>query len=506
MKTSPSLTTCCTLFVLLGGLSLAACDTASVTEETPDRGDLQVRYIQRLPEIGFVWGSTNPTVEGWPAVGQEVVWQAHVKSWSPNDREGIVYKWYLDDVEVSSGTVAIPAQAEVTLDYPWTWTFDRHELALVLDPEDAVAETQEQNNRLAFYTDALTVGFYVEQRFYDVLLNRWDDWLQGEISRWNAMLETALYPETPEGVLDRVRIDKITIIADGALPTATSSTCPNEQDRTVDMQWGYPASQAATYREIFNSGAVESTLHELGHARYLIDVYAFDVLHGVRGDSVAIQENGDSIVGTARLPSLGKISSTNSMGIQEEGEILHRTALTGLMNSTSSRNYDHMDRYSAAAMNLITGHRATVGNCNPPENIGVFINDLPADNRLTVKDQSSQLLVGANVLIYQAQPNPGGLYGKSYDDVPDLTFTTDDNGQVLLGRNPFNSNGSIVHDPREGSTMVALVRVEHGGKVGYAFLEAAWFNLAYWQGHAELGEYEIEFNLVGTTAAAKNAR
>ena len=54
--------------------------------------------------------------------------------------------------------------------------------------------------------------------------------------------------------------------------------------------------------------------------------------------------------------------------------------------------------------------------------------------------------------------------------------------------------------------MVALVRVEHDGKVGYAFLEAGWFNLAYWQGHTEQGEYEIEFNLIGTTAAAKNAR
>ena len=93
MKTTSSLTIACTLLVLMAGLLLAACDSAPVTDEIPpsvdpppeetlppnpppptdDGGDLQIRYIQRLPEIDFVWGSTNPSVEGWPALGQEAI-------------------------------------------------------------------------------------------------------------------------------------------------------------------------------------------------------------------------------------------------------------------------------------------------------------------------------------------------------------------------------------------------------------------------------------------------
>src|SRR5215216_1524552 len=33
-------------------------------------GELTIQYIQRLPLIDFVWQSANPTVDGWPAVGQ----------------------------------------------------------------------------------------------------------------------------------------------------------------------------------------------------------------------------------------------------------------------------------------------------------------------------------------------------------------------------------------------------------------------------------------------------
>jgi len=65
------------------------------------------------------------------------------------------------------------------------------------------------------------------------------------------MLANAIYPETPKGVRDRVRLDKITVVPDGALPLvpltgidqpgAGSSTHPNRNDRRVDMQWGFPA-------------------------------------------------------------------------------------------------------------------------------------------------------------------------------------------------------------------------------------------------------------------------
>jgi len=211
-----------------------------------------------LPEIDYVWGSTNPAVEGWPAVGQAVIWQAHIKNWANSQRE-VAYKWYLDGQEVAAGTVDMSASAEDSVDFEWNWTFERHVLTFVIDPDNLIEEEEEVNNSLSIYTDAITVGFYVEQSVYDyfrehqhklgVGSNSWEDWAQRQIIRWNEMLANAIYPETPNGVLDRVRLDKITVVADGALPLvpidhidqqgAGAETHPNISDRTVDMQWGF---------------------------------------------------------------------------------------------------------------------------------------------------------------------------------------------------------------------------------------------------------------------------
>jgi hypothetical protein len=37
---------------------------------------------------------------------------------------------------------------------------------------------------------------------------------------------------------------------------------------------------------------------------------------------------------------------------------------------------------------------------------------------------------------------------------------------------------------------------EHEGKAGYGFLEAAEFNYQYWQGHTDLGHYEMRMPLI----------
>ncbi len=367
-----------------------------------DGGDLSIGWISRSPAIDYVWGSTNPTRDGWPAVGQRVTWQAHVKNWSKNNRQSVAYRWMLDGVAVDSGKVEMPANSEKTVDYPWDWKFARHELKFVIDPANAVKEEEERNNDLLIYTDAITVGFYVEQSVYDYFRqhqrklklgsateagsNTWEDWAQRHIRKWNEMLAKAIYPETPQGVLDRVRLDKITVVPDGALPLvpltgitqpdASPSTHPNRDDHTVDMQWGFPAeilkssfyddlTTAQDYNPFYYHGAL---VHELGHARYLVDVYAFRVYHGVAGEIVEIQENGINIAGTKYMP--GSTIIYNG----ERGLVLFRTPLQGLMNAT----WTYMDRYSAVAMNLIAGHRATRGNYNEPDNIGVFLNDLPA--------------------------------------------------------------------------------------------------------------------------------
>jgi len=500
---------------------LSACGDGSPAEPTQGQdgesqdtvsGDLIIRYIERLPEIEYVWGSDNPTRDGWPAPGSQVQWQAHVLNRALDAQKGVGYRWTLDGAVVDSGRVDLPTDGEATVAYPWTWTFDRHTLGFQIDPENEVDE-ETRNDTLTIFTDALSVGFYVEQSLYRLFAihqadlgigsTSFEDWAQRQIRRYNEMFAAATYPETPDGVLDRYRLDKITLVADSALPLVPvpdsltdfnlSEAVPNLGDRTVDLQWGFPSwltspytdhTSLATYNQFYYSGFVQ---HEMGHARYLFDVYSLDVYDGTSGSRVDITENGERVAGSIYMP--GTRTTVNG----QEGWYLYQTQ-RGLMNA----QWTYVDRHSAGALNRIAGQRATRGNYNCPENCAIYLNDLPAENRLTVTSEGVPL-GGASVQIYRSDRNPAidtltGYYKKYYDDTPDMDLLADDQGRVLLGRDPFSDGKGIVSlDDFVNGTVI--VRVEHDGKVGYGFVDVTALNQAYWRGETDLADYTLNLTL-----------
>jgi hypothetical protein len=451
--------------------------------------DLDVGWISRAPEIEYVWGSSDPSREGWPQVGQEVVWQANVKNWSRHDLQNVEYIWSLDGVKVASGVVDIPASSYATVDYPWVWTFERHVLRFTIDPRHLIDDEQEElgtNNLLDVYTNAITIGFYVEESICDLFrsneialpagVKSIEDWLQRQIKKWNSMAGRAIYPETPSGVLDRIRIDKIDILPDGSI---TGFYCPEKEDRTIDLQWGIPAEMFDAASIFYRNDDLDyygnTMLHELGHARYLVDIYAFDLYDGYRSQSISIEEEGKRVAGSKYMPYVGPLRQ------------VYDSPEHGIMKR---QGYTFFSRYSATALNLIAGHRAVLGNCNAPENLGSYLLDLPAQNRLTVKDESGDTLRYADIKIYQFTNR--GYYDKRFDDIPDVELVTDTAGRALLGKDPFNLTN--LH-PTAPSTII--IRVEHDGKVGYGFLESRLFNMEYWRGNTELGEYELVVELLG---------
>lgn len=129
------------------------------------------------------------------------------------------------------------------------------------------------------------------------------------------------------------------------------------------MDWSYKNHTTVSNDNPFYFDG--SLLHELGHARFLIDVYGFNVKDGVwtptaildRGSNVTIMEGGQLVAGSAYMPIV-------------EWEHVFYTPMPGLMGSA----YDFVDEYSAAALNLIAAHRAVKGNTNAPGNIGAFLN------------------------------------------------------------------------------------------------------------------------------------
>lgn len=451
--------------------------------------DIDAAWIARLPRYDYEWGSTDPSVDGWPRAGQTVTWQAVVRNWFNDTLPDVKYKWYLDSVCVDSGFVTLAADTFSTVNYSWVWTFERHEIKFVIDPDATIPEEEEFNNEISIYTNSIAVGFYVEQSMYNyfrqyqrslnVHSNSWEDWAQRHVKRWNFMFANAFYPEAPNGVQDRIRLDKVTIVPDGSLPLVSGwlpTNAPNANDRTIDLQWGFVSeglsgSFYSDHKNINDNNPFYfegSLFHELGHARYLIDVYGFNVHDDGNGSTIGIRENGQL---------------ATSLGLIPEN---YYTSIRGLMNS----QYTYIDRYSAACLNLITGHRAIYGNYNAPNNIGVFMDDLPAKNIFLVKDSQGNILSNASIKIYQSTGNAGQWYGKYYDDLPDLVLSTDSSGFVNVGRCPFSSDGFMEHTYGK-SNAVMIIRVEKDGKVGYAFFESMWFNLQYWTGNVLSANYEI---------------
>jgi hypothetical protein len=451
--------------------------------------DLTVGWISRSPDIDYVWNSSNPRVEGWPAEGSTVTWRANVRSWF-DQPQNVAYVWRLDGRELARGTATIAPNAITAIDLPRAWTFARHRLSIELDSDHGLAEESETNDSLEIYTDALSVGIWVERGFYDwfrahqndlgIGSTSFENWAQRIIELYNDMAAMAIYEETPEGVLDRWRLQKIVVVPDGALPLVpppglgvkagepNGSTHPDMSDRSVDLQIGFQSVNLFDYQNtreasVFNPFHIAPVfIHELGHARYLTDVYAFSVGHQPPGRTIEV----------AGVPQLSDV---------------YRTPEQGLMN----RDYTFIDRYSAVALNRIAGARATVGNYNDPENVGSFLNDLPSQNRLTIRDADGNLLRNAKVDIYQPIPlEANSWYAARWDDHADLHLQTDANGQVLVGRSPFSPDGHVMNYWR-GSTTTVIVRVEKDGVVRFGYLESRLFNLAYWRGNTLFADHEL---------------
>ncbi len=472
-----------------------ACRTQRIFVVDGASADLGVAYIKRLPEIDYVENSSQPDVDGWPAAGQQITWRAYVYNNSLSAQNNVSYQFLLNGTVVHSGTVNIAANGLTAIDFNTSWSFDRSELKFEIDADNQIAESSESNNVVSTWTDAISLNLYVEQPVFDYFranqykLNvgsiTWYDWAQQlHIKRWNEMFDSAVFPETPNGVFDRIRVDSIIVVPENALPLAGGlpSNNPNVNDFTVDLQWGFASSLIAPNNSFYsNHTAISdensfyfegSLMHELGHARYLVDGYGFNV-HTQDGQTLFVEEDGVNIAGTDYMPYVGS------------GNMVYQHPHEGLMSS----DYTKIDRYSAAMLNRIEGQRAVCGNMNLPCNAGIYLDELPQNNQFILKDQAGNLLQNATVDVYQTEVRSGGFYLKTIDNTPDLHFTTGTDASFTTGRNPFNDG--VLNQPTDA---VILIRVETATHIGYEFFDASWCNLAYYSGATQNASYDISYD------------
>lgn len=472
--------------------------------------DIEIAYIERLPRIDYPPADNEDPRAGWPKPGAEVTWRGHLYNWGTSAVDAR-YIWKLDGRVVNEGEVTIPVGPPhtdfTTVDLPWKWEFARHDVTLTIRPTAPLDELNAVNNELTIQTDAITVGFYVEQSIWEFHhehqyrlptrdANSFAGWSQRMMARWNNMFREAVFPGIfPDGIVERVRLDRLVIVPDFALPLAGGipSNNPNLADKTIDMQWGHeeitirpPYHLPAKHwwspdrtLNVFASGRVDAEkedppfwcglgfIHEMAHARYLVDAYGFNV-HTGHGENLSertipIKVDGKPLFGTY---------------MRWEDDIQHWRKYPGQMGG----DYWHWSLFDAMCWNRRAGWRARGGNCNSPPTIGEFLQDIPTRCIYKYVDQAGNPLANADVRIYQARGTGKDWYSKLYPAEPDLRATTASDGTLILDRTLWSADGVIRHTYGHANG-VALVQVIHDGQHYFLFEEVTDANIAYNLGH-----------------------
>lgn len=498
-----------------GACAYADCDPLPPNPgDDPCADDLSVAWISRSPRLPFDPDAADPTVQGWPSVGEPVTWTGHLRNRSGRSRSQVSYRFSLDGAVIAGGKVDVLAldAAEVSVVLPWS--FERHALRLEVDPYDTLPETSEANNALTIDTDALSIAFYVERTLHDHMdqtqfllgigSNTWEDWAQRQVRLMNQIFENSVYPGLPTGVLDRVRLDQVYVVDDGALPLvgvydkqycpdygSVGPKCighvqrtnnPDVTNRTVDLMWGFPSTLldyfGVTPQVIDTNPAYldPALLHELGHARGLPDIYRWDL----RVSQVEVEENGQRIAGTPLLP----------VAIFDQADpLLYTDPDQGLMKVHGGPNLAEkkLSLVGTLEMNQWFHERPRYGNYNAPFDYFDHVRVSPEVNVLELRDASGAPLSGATVWLYRAGTVPGG---RLMDGVEDAVLTADADGKVVVGHCPFTSQdtfeGATPKDPCAIGTGaqqgILLVRAQKDGLVGYAVVSSLDFAVAYMRG------------------------
>ena len=440
--------------------------------------DWSAGWIERTPRLPF-----DGPGGGRPAPGSAVVWRAHVRNYGTRAAPRVPCLWTLDGRTVGTGSLpGIPRFAEETATLRLEEDGRGRDLRFVVDPSGEVPETSEGNNAVTVRTDALLLGLWVERPVVDWFprvqasfgdgANGWEDWAQRQVARWNRMLAEARHPLTPEGVTDRVALDLVVVAEEGALPLGGGlpSNDPDASDRTVDLQWGFPATllDGDFYRRVGERSDANplwfegSLLHELGHARYLVDLYRLNV-HAHEVDLRA--PDGTPVAGSPLLPVVA-------------ADALRYTASGRMMAGDYAGGYGPHEAY---ALQRVAGRRARGGNRNAPPGIGEYLADLPRTCGVRVLAADGQPLDGVRIRAWRRAEGPGGR--ERFGGDPVREGETAAGGAADLspgGRDPFfegRKDGSF--DAGQG---VLLLQLSREGRTAYRFLEVVPFNLAFWGG------------------------
>ncbi len=455
-----------------------------------------------LPDWSVGWIERTPRLEydgprgGVPAEGDAVIYVAHVKNYGTRDSGRAPYLWQVDGRTVGEGFLeGLERFEEGTASLRLPWDGARHDLRFVVNPSGSIPETGRGNNEVTIQTDALRLGLWVEQPVLDHFhrvqasfrdgANGWEDWVQRQLRRWNRMLAEARGPLAPGGVTERVALDLVVVAEEGALPIrgGLPTSDPDAADRTVDLQWGFPASLLDGDRYALAGERRDDNplwfdgdlLAGLGFARYLVNLRRLDV----RASEIDLSApDGSPLAGSPWLPEV------------RAGEV--RVSDGGRRSAGDPAG--GYSPHEASALQRIAGRRPRGGNRLPPPDAGEFLSDLPRTCGIRVFAADGEPLDGVRVRLWRRTPDREGR--EVFGGEPFREFLTADGGFAdlsLSGSDPFfEGRKEGAFDPGQGTLLLELGR---GGKACFRFLEVIPFNLAYWAGEKDAHVERVSVDL-----------
>lgn len=280
----------------------------------PDLPDLDVTYIERLPRYrsnhgNLKYGGKDYPYEGiayelvtanndpmWPPEGSTATFIGHIKNHGNEPTGEFTFVWTIDGKEVKSGKgFSLKPEEEFTDKLEWKWQNGAHTVALKVDEENVLQEISERNNKLEDRTDALGFLFVVSRAAYDGFNDvrnmvdsfSLEDWVQYHVEVTNFLFMDSIYPSTPEGCLERWRIDKIAIVENEGEKFNEPAFYAEKERLQRDSKpsgvyyegvWQFPPwDQYPGRAERIDWGLI----HEMAHQTGLIDEYHFNYHQGL---------------------------------------------------------------------------------------------------------------------------------------------------------------------------------------------------------------------------------
>ncbi len=485
----------------------------------PQLPDLSVTFIEMNPKLAGLHGNVRynkfgaPNIGGTPALdkigaelgdtkylypekivkdlklkynsGETVTLTAHVKNFGFVDSKPFDFRWLIDGSEVEKGSCrqTISELGESTFEYKYAWKEGRHTVTfeIITDQEEITKINNKATDPLwgwgfIYMVNRKRVEMWHRQRTAYGTFS-WEDYYRWHLDIMNRFFEASVFPSSPDGIIARVRLDRIVYLDEVSVET-TKAARKSEDGLGYDQgAWTWQDSKEekrGIWEGKYTQRVTEWSLpHELGHQLGLADYYVIDY---PGNENHVWPDNGLKICHFQNHP----IAMMHWHGPQPFSE-----ATAMYLNMTWDKPRGHYADYYFA---------------------------IPDENFLRIVDINGRGVPEANIEIYQrgAEVDPkakarvdhgvtwyplieDGNFNKPVSDDPVIVGTTDDEGIIRLPNrevwevktlngyhrkpNPF---GNV-----KWSRALMLVKVTKYDRPTWFWLETVDFNLAWARGQKD---------------------